>query len=184
VAASADTWLDCDVRFVAEEARAQEVEKLELEMAQAAQALEFEKAQALKMRLAALKASELPKPPPPETWLLPASEFPAFGRFLTSRGVQPSDVQIGCEPEPNGAAVWGTRTCQECVKLNSGGPYGKVGVVSPAYPPQEKAEGCLGLSSTVDADLSAYDGLGDGTLSDESYDGSELPSSVAFCRAV
>lgn len=178
------TWLDCDLRFLGAEARLQEIERLEQEMNKAAGAQEFAKAQALKIQIQLLLAAGDPVAPPPETWLLESSQFPAFGRFLSSRGVQPKDVEIGCEPVPDGAGTWGQRTCKECVKLNYGGTYGKVGVVSPAYPPQEQAAGCLGLSSTLDVDMEEYQGLGDGVLGDEAFDGSEVPSSTAFCRAV
>jgi len=120
--------------------------------------------------------------PPGETWILQGSEFPVFGKFLMTRGVSPSDVSIQCEEQANGASAWGTRACEQCVKLNTGGPYGAAGVVSPAYPLQSFAEGCLALSGKLSVNMTSYDGTGLDALSDESYDGSSNPASFAFCQ--
>mmetsp|Transcript_95034 Transcript_95034/g.306864 ORF Transcript_95034/g.306864 Transcript_95034/m.306864 type:complete len:176 (+) Transcript_95034:195-722(+) len=175
--------MDCDIRFIAAEAQAAKAKQLGEEMQAAAQAMDFEKAQELKLQLSALQRAAAPEANPPETWLLREAEFPAFGRFLASRGLGPQDVEISCEQEANGPSAWGSRACQECSRLHSGGPYGAVGVVSPAFPPQESAAGCLAQSQALDVDLSSYDALGDDALGDTSYDASQSPATAAFCRA-
>eukprot|EP00933_Yihiella_yeosuensis_P017250 TRINITY_DN14459_c0_g2_i5.p1 TRINITY_DN14459_c0_g2~~TRINITY_DN14459_c0_g2_i5.p1 ORF type:complete len:246 (+),score=39.65 TRINITY_DN14459_c0_g2_i5:35-739(+) len=119
---------------------------------------------------------------PPETWIFQQNHFDSFSKFLTTRKLSPLDVEISCEPQEGANSKWDARACEECVKLNMGGPYGSAGVVSPAYPPQDAAGGCLNLSGNMNVDLSSYDGLGDDALSDDSYDGTSSPRAVAFCR--
>lgn len=179
---ASESWLDCDVRFTALEARAKEMERTEADMTQAAKDMNFERAQSLKVRLAQLKSAsaDTSKAPPAEKWLLKAGEFAAFGNFLSSRGVSPKGVDIACDQESD--AAWGDRKCEECLKLNSGGPYGAVGVAVAAYPPQELASGCLGLSGALDVDTSEYDGLGRGVLGDDSWDSTSAPTRFGFCR--
>eukprot|EP00931_Biecheleriopsis_adriatica_P111207 TRINITY_DN85565_c0_g1_i1.p1 TRINITY_DN85565_c0_g1~~TRINITY_DN85565_c0_g1_i1.p1 ORF type:complete len:276 (+),score=61.02 TRINITY_DN85565_c0_g1_i1:27-830(+) len=177
-ASTSEAWLDCNLQFLGEEARAAEAKRIEEEMQKAAEAMNFERAQALKMQLASMEEAGTRTAAPPETWLLQAEEFPDFGKFLQGRGVQPKDVSIECEQ--GGPVSWGGRKCSECMKLNTGGPYGKAGVVSPAYPTQEESTGCLAQSKQLDVSLEEFEGTG--VLETDSFDGSEAPASHAFCR--
>jgi len=172
-------WLECDLRFTKEEAKIKKMEELKTGMQDAATKMEFEKAQDMKMQYDKMANQGVGTPPPSEQWLLRESEFPAFGKFMSIRGLRPEDVEINCFNEQGGAlAKWGTRKCSNCIKHNMGGPYGIAGVASPAYPTQEAAEGCLGQSTTLELQWSVNQG------DDSSFDSSQNPSSSAFCQTV
>lgn len=184
-AVAAGVWMDCDVRFIAAEAHAAKIEQLKGEMQEAAAATDFERANQLKGRIERMSETGTPVAPAPESWLIGGEElFGTFGKFLNSRRLGPQDVDIDCETAADGQGTWGSRPCEECMKLHSGGPYGNTGVVTPAYPPQETASGCLALSQAVlDVDLDAYHSVrSTGSLGDENFDAEQDPSSIAFCR--
>jgi len=180
----ASTWMDCDVRFIAAEAHAARISALKADMQAAAEATDFVRAGELKQQITSMSETGPPVAPPPESWLIGGEElFGTFGRFLQTRGLQPQDVDIDCETTADGPTDWGSRPCEECLKLHSGGPYGSMGVVTPAYPQQEMASGCLALSQrSLDVDLSAYHDRITGSLGDDTFDASADPSSIAFCR--
>lgn len=181
---AAGVWMDCDVRFIAAEAHAARVQTLKDEMQKAAASTNFMMAEELKREIAYMTESGPPVAPPPETWLIGGEElFGSFGKFLLARGLQPQDVNIGCETTADGPSDWGSRLCEECSKLHSGGPYGSTGVVTPAYPPPEMASDCLALSqATLDVDTSVYYDRITGSIGDDSFDATSDPSSIAFCR--
>jgi hypothetical protein len=180
----ANTWMDCDVRFVAAERQAAKLAELEKEMQAAAAATDFMRAEDLKRQLNSLSQAGPPEAPAPESWLIGGEElFSDFGRFLGTRGFRPEEVAINCETSPNGLADWGSTPCEECSRLVSGGPYGARGLIAPAYPKQDAAAGCLASTQRkLDVDLSEYHSKASGSIGDDSFDASSDPASISFCR--
>jgi len=184
-ATEASTWMDCDIRFVAAERHFEKLKGLESQMQAAAANTDFMRAEAIKRQIMYLSQTGPPKAPTPETWLIGGEElFNDFGKFLGTRGIRPEDVAVTCETSANGPSDWGMKPCEECSKLTTGGPYGARGVISPAYPKQEAAAGCLAQTQRkLDVDLSAYyERQSTGSIGDDSFDASSEPASIAFCR--
>jgi hypothetical protein len=150
---------------------------LKAEMDKAVEDQNFNSAQALKEQLQALQSKSPSQGLPSETWVLDDAQFSAFGRFLSNRMISPDDVKLNCEEMADGASAWGGEKCVECKKLSYGGTYGTVGVITPSYPPQEAAAGCLGLSSEYDVESTERE-----ILADDSFDASSRPRASAFCR--
>lgn len=111
-----------------------------------------------------------------ETWILRATDFVHFERFLKIRGFQNVGqlATMTCR-ERN---IDPEMRCAECVRVLRGGLYGSLGVAVAAYPPQPDAIGCLALSKLIDMPPP-------GTEEDDSgdWDGDQ-GRQTAFCNSV
>mmetsp|Transcript_60699 Transcript_60699/g.113435 ORF Transcript_60699/g.113435 Transcript_60699/m.113435 type:complete len:215 (+) Transcript_60699:109-753(+) len=101
-----------------------------------------------------------------EVWLFRSDTSAGFEKFLQHRHFGSEDAATCRSINPDSSIQ-----CLECTRVIFGGVYGSIGVVVPAYPPENQATGCLSRNRVVEADFD----------DDDNYDGNPTRE-VALCN--
>ena len=103
-----------------------------------------------------------------EVWLFRSDTSAGFEKFLKHRQFGEGGDAATCRSINPDSSI----QCLECTRIIFGGVYGSIGVVVPAYPPEDHATGCLSRNRIVEADFE----------DDDNYDGNPTQE-VALCNS-